>query len=296
MSTMTERSTDAPADPALVRDPGPGGADARVIEERIRICGLDVHVSIRPAPGAATPLLLLMGIGGNTGMWHPLGGLLGADRTVIAFDVPGTGRSATPPVPLPLPVIGLIATRVLDHAGVGRVDVLGVSWGGLLAQQVAIAHRKRIRRVVLANTHSGVLSVPPTPKALRTLLSTRRYRDAEAFAEALATFGGHPAGADAAAGLRPHIAARLAHPPTRRGYWFQLLSISTWSSLPLLPLLRRPTLLLAGDDDSAVPAINARIMAGLLPDAELVVVPGGGHLMLFDRAAQIAPVIRRFLA
>jgi pimeloyl-ACP methyl ester carboxylesterase len=115
----------------------------------------------------------------------------------------------------------------------------------------------------------------------------------DAFAEALASFGGETvAGRDA---LRGHIAARLAHPPTRRGYWLQALSISTWSSLPLLPLLRRPTLLSAGEDDPAVPPINARIMARLLPDAELHVVPGGGHLMLFDRAADIAPVIDRFL-
>jgi pimeloyl-ACP methyl ester carboxylesterase len=211
----------------------------------------------------------------------------------VAFDVPGTGRSSTPPVPLPMPLIGVIAARVLDHAGIDRADVLGVSWGGLLAQQVALAHRSRVRRLLLANTHYGLASVPATPRALRTLLSTRRYRDADSFAEALASFGG---GATGGEGLRGHIAARLAHPPTRRGYWFQMLSISTWSSLPLLPLLRRPTLLLAGDDDPAVPAVNARIMARLLPDVELHVVLGGGHLMLFDRAAELAPVIDRFLA
>jgi pimeloyl-ACP methyl ester carboxylesterase len=188
------------------------------IEERVRICGLDVHVSVRPAPGDAPPLLHLMGIGGNTEMWQPLRSILGAGRTTIAFDVPGTGRSSAPPVPLPL--IGLIAIRVLDHAGVERADLLGVSWGGLLAQQIAIAHRKRVRRVVLANTHFGVASVP-----------------------------------------RCKVAVHL---------------------------------LLAGVDDPAVPAINARIMAKLLPDAELHVVRGG-HLMLFDRAADIAPVIEHFL-
>ena len=191
-----------------------------------------------------------------------------------------------------MPMIGLIAARVLDHAGIDRADVLGVSWGGLLAQQVALAHRKRVRRLVLASTHFGLASVPSSPRALRTLLSTRRYRDADAFADALASFGGGPDGSEA---LRGHIAARLAHPPTQRGYVFQMLSISAWSSLPLLPLLRRPTLLLAGDNDPAVPAVNARIMAKLLPDAELHVVPGGGHLMMFDRAGELAPVIDRFL-
>src|SRR4051794_1868409 len=107
-----------------------------------------------------------MGVGGNTEMWHPLRDTLGTSRTTIAFD-PGTGRSSTPPVPLPLPLIGLIGSRVLDHVGVAVADVLGVSWGGMLAQQIALAHRKRVRRVVLANTHFGLGSVPAHPKALR---------------------------------------------------------------------------------------------------------------------------------
>lgn len=273
-------------EPAALAEPsGPA------IEERVRILGLDVHVSIRPKPGNATPLLLLMGVGGNTGMWQPVRDLLGADRTTIAFDVPGTGRSDTPRLPLPMPLLGLIAVRVLEHAGVRQADVLGVSWGGLLAQQIALATPGRVRRLVLANTHYGMASVPATIGALRTLLSTRRFRDVDAFAEALTHFGGD---ADVES-LREHMAARLAHPPTRRGYWYQMLAIACWSSLPLLPLLRRPTLLLAGDDDPAVPAINARIMAKLLPDAQLVVVPGGGHLMLFDRPGEMAGIVTRFL-
>lgn len=261
------------------------------IEDRVRIGGLDVHVSVRPAPGDAPPLLLLMGVGGNTGMWEPARDLLGAGRSTVAFDVPGTGRSDTPALPLPMPLLGLIATRVLDHVGMRRADVLGVSWGGLLAQQIALATPWRVRRLVLANTHFGLASVPATPAALRTLLSTRRYRDPAAFEAALESFGGDT---DVEA-LREHMAARLAHPPTRRGYWYQMLALSGWSSLPVLPLLRHRTLLLAGDDDPAVPAVNARIMARLLPRGELVVVPGGGHLMLFDRVDELAPLVTGFL-
>ncbi|MBC3191757.1 alpha/beta fold hydrolase [Pseudonocardia sp. C8] len=253
--------------------------------------GLDVHVSVRAGHPGTTPLLLLMGIGGNTGMWEPLRGLLGRDRTTIAFDVPGTGRSSPTAVPLPLPVVGRIATRVLDHVSVGRADLLGVSWGGLLAQQVALVSRARVRRSVLANTNFGVTSIPPTPSALRTLLSGRRYRDPASFAEALVQLGGGTATDD----LRAHVEARFAHPPTRRGYLYQALASVTWTSLHALPLLRTPTLLLAGEHDQAIPLANARIMRRLIPGAELTVVPGGGHLMLFERAADLAPVITGFL-
>ncbi|MBN9795580.1 poly(3-hydroxyalkanoate) depolymerase [Pseudonocardia sp. TMWB2A] len=267
----------------------------RAIEQRVRIHGLDVHVSVRPGPGDATPLLLLMGVGGNSEMWHPVRDMIGATRTTVSFDVPGTGRSATPPIPLHLGLIATIATRVLDLAGVERADVMGVSWGGLLAQHLAIVHRRRVRRVVLANTHYGLGGIPASPKALATLMSVRRFRDSQAFTEALASFGGTADGRSIPEALRGHVAARLACPPTARGYLFQMLSISTWSSLPFLPLLRRPTLMLAGGADPAVPAVNARIMNALVPDSELVVVPDGGHLMLFERADELVPVVERFL-
>ena len=86
-----------------------------------------------------------------------------------------------------MPMLGRIATQVLDHVGVERADVLGVSWGGALAQQVALAAPGRVRRVVLANTNFGGGSIPAAPSALRALLSTRRFRDSGSFADALVT-------------------------------------------------------------------------------------------------------------
>lgn len=262
----------------------------------VRICGQEVHVSVRGDIGAADgppPLLLLMGLGGNTGMWEPLRGILDETRPTVAFDVPGTGRSPAPLLPLPLPVIGALAVRVLDHLDIRRADVAGVSWGGLLAQQIALATPGRVRRLVLANTHFGLGSLPGSPGALRTLLSTDRYRRADALVEAAANFGGRAV--QMGEPMRVHAAARLAHPPSTRGYLYQMLALSCWSSLPLLPVLRHPVLLLAGGDDPAVPAVNARLMARLLPAAELVVVPDGGHLMLFDQAEEMAAVLAAFL-
>lgn len=263
------------------------------IDDVVRLGGRDVHVSVSGRPDAAPPLLLLMGLGGNSGMWQPLRRMLDASRQTIAFDVPGTGRSPASLLPMPLPLIGRLAVAVLDHVGVRLVDVAGVSWGGLLAQQLALTARRRVRRVVLANTNFGVGSVPGSVGALRTLLSVDRYHRPDALVDAATQFGGQAA--RMGAGMREHSAARLAHPPSARGYVYQMLALSGWSSLPALPLLRKPVLLLAGGDDPAVPALNAKIMKRLLPDAELVVVPDGGHLMLFDQADELLPIITGFL-
>ncbi|MGD9531778.1 alpha/beta fold hydrolase [Pseudonocardia sp.] len=262
-------------------------------DEVVRLGTREVHVSVSGTRGTSPPLLLLMGLGGNSGMWQPLRGMLDASRVTVAFDVPGTGRSPAGALPLLMPHLARLALAVLDHVGMARVDVMGVSWGGALAQQLAVTGRRRVRRLVLANTHFGIGSMPASPGAMRTLLSVDRYHDPDALADAARHFGGKAA--QMGAGMREHSAARLAHPPSRRGYLYQMLAISTWSSLPMLPAIRKETLLLAGGDDPAVPAVNAKIMKRIMPRAELVIVPDGGHLMLFDQAAELAPIVTDFL-
>jgi poly(3-hydroxyoctanoate) depolymerase len=210
-------------------------------------------------------------------------------RATVAYDVPGTGGSPTPTRPISLWTHARIAIGVADALGVGRFDVLGFSWGGLLAQQVAANAPRRVRRMVLANTNFGLGSVPGGVEALRVLASPQRYESTRDFARATSAFGGGgvPAG--------EHTAARLAGPPSWRGYLYQLLALAGWSSLPVLPLLRQRVLVLNGDDDRAVPVINSRIMSRLLPNAELAVVRGGGHLMLFERTQEVAALVAGFL-
>jgi pimeloyl-ACP methyl ester carboxylesterase len=96
----------------------------------------------------------------------------------------------------------------------------------------------------------------------------------------------------------PQRGAELLHAATRagpkRGYYYQLLSTFGWSSLPALPLLRQPTLILAGDDDPIIPVVNARVMARLIPDSRLHIY-SGGHLGIITESDQLAPIVEEFL-
>jgi pimeloyl-ACP methyl ester carboxylesterase len=258
----------------------------------VTVLGHDLRVDVRAGSDPrATPLLLLMGLGGNIEMWEPFRSELAA-RTgapTVAFDVPGTGGSPAPRRPLALWTHARLAVRLADALGLDTFDVLGLSWGGLLAQQLAMVAPRRVRRMVLANTNFGLGSVPGGIEALRVLATPTRYGSIQAFDHATRSFGG---------GARPapaHTLARLARPPSSRGYLYQLLALVGWSSLPVLPFLRHRVLVLNGDDDRAVPLINSRIMARLLPDAELAVVRGGGHLMLFDRTEEVVDLVAPFL-
>jgi pimeloyl-ACP methyl ester carboxylesterase len=80
------------------------------------------------------------------------------------------------------------------------------------------------------------------------------------------------------------------------GYVAQLYAIAGWTSLPWLPRLRPPTLVLAGDDDPIVPLVNGRILHRLIPGARLHVVRGGGHLFLLDQPAETAALVTEFLS
>jgi pimeloyl-ACP methyl ester carboxylesterase len=90
--------------------------------------------------------------------------------------------------------------------------------------------------------------------------------------------------------------ARLVHRPTMRGYIAQIYSIAGWTSTPWLRRLHQPTLVLAGDDDPIVPLVNGRILARLIPDATLRVVPGGGHLFVLENSGAIASKVADFVA
>jgi len=257
--------------------------------------GRALRVSVRrPAgPGGdSPPLLLCNGIGGSLEQLQPFVDALRPDRAVIRFDLPGIGGSPPPAVPYHLTTLPRTLAALLARLGHPRADVLGISWGGGLAQQLALAEPRVVRRLVLVATGTGSLMIPARPRVLARMLTPQRHRDpGYAVAVAAELYGG-------SLRERPDLAGKLLHGGgrigPRRGYYYQLLAGAGWTSLPVLPLLRQPALLLAGDDDPIIPVANARIMARLIPRSRLHVYRGG-HLELIADPGRLAPVIESFL-
>jgi poly(3-hydroxyalkanoate) depolymerase len=260
----------------------------------VTAAGRTLRVSVRRGTDDSVPPLLLMnGIGASLEVLQPFVDALDRRRSVIRFDVPGVGGSPRPVVPYNLATFGPVVSGMLTRLGFDEpVDVLGLSWGGGLAQHFAVQHRRRVRRLVLAATGTGSLMVPANPRVLSRMLTPRRHRDPE-YARSIAgeIYGGTMRADPERAARVLHSASRLG---PRRGYYYQLAAATGWSSLPFLRLIRQPTLVLAGDDDPIVPVVNARIMARLIPQAQLHVYDGG-HIALITEADQLAPVIEEFL-
>jgi poly(3-hydroxyalkanoate) depolymerase len=258
----------------------------------LEVDGVTLRVS---ESGEGKPILLVMGIGGHLGMWRPLERLLnGAGFRTITYDQPGTGLSTPYRVPRRMSGIASTAEAMLDALGYGSVDVLGVSFGGGVAQQLAHQAPGRVRRLVLCATSAGMVSVPGHPRSLLALATPRRYRDPEYFRQiAPKAFGGrarHQSESD------QDSENRFLHAPSTIGYGHQLIAATGWTSFHWLPGLQQPTLVMAGDDDPVVPVLNAHILAWRIPRSEFHVIRGGGHLFLIDQPEDVAPRVTSFLS
>jgi len=236
------------------------------------------------------PLLVCNGIGANLELILPFARSL-ESIDIIVFDAPGCGESDTPKYPYRFSHLAEALVGIIDHYGYDKVDVIGVSWGGALAQQITHDFPERVNRLVLAATASGAVMVPGKLPVLLRMASPRRYLQKEyMYTIAPLIYGGtfrrNPE--------KAHEHALKVRSAGGFGYYYQLMAGMGWTSIHWLHKIKQPTLIMAGSDDPIIPLINAKIMSWLIPNARLQVVDDG-HLFLLTRAKWMGPIIDRFL-
>jgi pimeloyl-ACP methyl ester carboxylesterase len=252
----------------------------------VRANGLSIYTEVR---GQGPPLLLHSGVWAGTHSWHRLLPQLAGYR-VITFDPPGIGRSPRPAHSLTMRDLASVGATLLDEFGIGAADVVGLSFGGAVAQQMALSHPSRVRRLVLTSTVFGSVGMPGDAQALWHFLQSGHYTREQLERTAGVMFGGR---LRTEPGLIHTLGIR--RPQDTRAVVYRMTALASWSSLPWLWTIRQPVLILCGDDDPITPPINHQIMATLLPHARLELVSGGGHLMLLDSPDRVAPLVTRFL-
>jgi pimeloyl-ACP methyl ester carboxylesterase len=243
--------------------------------------------------GQGEPLLLITGLGGNTDMWTPFAQHF-PNRRIIRFDVPGTGQSSVSFSPIPVVAIAELAVAVLCDQAVECTDVIGYSYGGAVAQQLAFDHPDRVRRLVLAATSCGLGAVPGAFGAMASLATPLRYYSPTYFDRTAAEAYGGMTGRDLSV-RRRMMAERRLHPPTAYGYSMQLLGTLGWSSLSFLSRIQHDTLVISGDDDPLIPVANAELLARRIPHARLEILERSGHLFLWDESRRVGARIALFL-
>ena len=233
------------------------------------------------------PLLVFSGIGMNLELLDPLARAM-SPRSVLCFDMPGIGKSPDPVVPYNAVSMALTTAAILDRLEIPIADVLGISWGGGIAQQFALQHRARIGKLVLAATSAGMLMAPGNMPAMARLTDPAEWTMGKALQRNLAMLynGG---------GTGDPVSLNAATPPSPSGFLYQLAALAGWSSVPLLPLLDVPTLILSGDEDQVVPPVNSRFLHALIPGSRLRLIAGGGHLFPFSHSDPFLSELNAFL-
>ncbi len=238
------------------------------------------------------PLLLFNGIGARLELLQPFVNEIDPNRSVIRFDPPGIGGSPQTLRPYRFRGLCRSVVGVLDELGHEQVDVLGISWGGAVAQQFAFSERARCRKLVLVSTGTGSIMVPGNPRMLAKLASPRAFTNPGFLASvAQDLFGGSMRHDPKAASRALHAHKSSINP---QGYLMQIVAGLMWTSLCFLPLIKQPVLVMSGDDDPIVPSANGRILGALIRNSQLEIF-SGGHLALVTEASDHAPRVDDFL-
>lgn len=211
---------------------------------------------------AALPLLFLNGIAADSRLAAKLLGRI-EGRAMVTLDMPGMGGSPDRLSPYAIADVAAAAVAAMGELGYSRFAIAGFSWGGAVAQQIALSHQHAIGRMVLIAT-SPVMPAPGLGVA--TLL------DHDVLTSGMRLSGGSAIGIGA-----------------------QLLAVGGWSAVSALGKLQDiPTLVLGGTRDMVVPIAYSQWLARLIPGAQLVEI-GGAHLFAFRQAEKVGPMITAFL-
>jgi pimeloyl-ACP methyl ester carboxylesterase len=246
--------------------------------------------------GAGEPVLLIMGLGLAATAWWRTVLVLAEHFRVISFDNRGAGRSDCPRGPYTLTQLADDALAVLDAAGETSAHVYGMSLGGMIAQELALRHPTRVRKLVLGATTPGGNQHELADKATLAFVERRSEMSAEEAAWASIPFNYGPVTRQRHADrIGEDIAQRLRFPPTPTGYKAQLAAAWRFDATTRLDRLELPALVLHGTEDRVIPVSNGRRLAAAIPGARLHLLEGAGHVYMTDDREADAEVVR-FLA
>jgi 3-oxoadipate enol-lactonase len=245
--------------------------------------------------GQGTPLLLIMGLGASLETWVAQRAAFAGRHRVILFDNRGAGESDSPPPPWTVPDMAADAVGVLDALGIARAHVLGVSMGGMIAQEMAIRRPERVDRLVLAVSFGR-----PDPLRRAFLLFRRwaRLQGADLVQEGVAN-------------LPWLVSPRVLNDPDRLeqilgvvgtmplmtadAYAHQIDAILEHDTLSRLDRVRAPTLVLAAGEDVLTPVALSREIAAAIPGARLEVLPQGAHAVQIEDPERFNAAVLDFL-
>lgn len=244
--------------------------------------------------GAGDPLLLIMGLGYTHEMWYRVRPMLEPHFRVIFFDNRGVGRSSVTPGPYTIPLLAADAAAVMDAAGVAQAHIVGISMGGMIAQEFALAYPERVRKLVLGCTTCGYLSAVQASPLVQERLRQRATMTPEEGAWLMAPHLYDPG--TPRERVAEDIAIRVKTYPSAAGYLAQVAAVMAWSACDRIGGIQAPALVIHGESDEMVPAANAPVIHKAIPGSRLVLLKNASHIFFTDQPEASRAALLDFLA
>lgn len=241
-------------------------------------------------------VVLIAGLGFDRHGWHPVVAGLGGRFRLVLLDNRGVGRSDQPPGPYSVAEMARDVVAVLDAAEIDRAHVVGTSLGGMVAQELAIGYPERVDRLVLVATTPGWPFGYPFPATNAWMLSHSSRRPPEVARRQRVEY----ALSQRTVRERPQIVDRIVSqleesPPGRDPWREQAAAGARYTNRGRAGNIRARTLVVHGSDDAVVDPRNAALLAAAIPDADLAVLPGAGHLLFWEQPDEFVSTVARFL-
>jgi 3-oxoadipate enol-lactonase len=246
--------------------------------------------------GRGSPLVLIQGVGVGRWGWEPVADRLARHFQVITIDNRGIGASDTPRGHYSTRMMADDVLAVLDHAGIQQASVVGTSLGGMIAQELALAHPERVDKLGLVATIPGGPHSRPMPLATTYLFAWAPFMTSQAKLQQFV----HTTLGPETLRRRPKVARRLAarklaHPPSPQAWRAQTEAGMLFNPLGRQRRITQPTLVVQGTADQVVDPGNAEVLAGLVPDARVQRFDGAGHLLYWEQPKRFVRVVTDFL-
>lgn len=246
--------------------------------------------------GQGDALILIRGLGSNADHWYPQLPDLSGHFRVITFDNRGIARSSDPGGAFTIKDMAEDTIGLMDALGIKQAHVLGVSMGGMIAQEMAIAHPQRVRSLILVVTHCGgkhqVMADDSVRRKLQRMVGEGTL---EARTDAIDAFFAYQTIEERPQVVQTFANVSMQHPAGPRILQRQLEAVAGHDTYDRLERIKAPALVLAGEQDALIPPENADILADRIPNAKSRVVPGGGHQILVEQPQLCNQVIVAFL-
>ena len=246
--------------------------------------------------GEGTPLVLIQGYGGSSADWIPeiIQGFEDKFRVII-FDNRGTGQSDKPDVEYSIKMMADDVARLMESIGIQRAHVLGLSMGGVIAQEMAISHPDRVQSLVLCSTSCSVKNMIGASEEFWDVIESNARGDLSKMSPELILSAYSPDYLQANKGRILEDMAGSKHPTPPVGFIRQAQATLDYDSYHRLPDIKAPCLVLVGELDVQAPPENSRVLAERIPPARLKIFENTAHMFLYEITDTAIPEIVDFL-